>query len=290
MIEGMSEPAVSGVETSPLHESGVGRTSLLIAAWRARESERIDPLFVDPAANIFVTPAMEPWIDEVTRASASTCELIGYRTRYFDDYLAGEMERGVAQVVLLGAGLDTRSLRLGLPSVSFYEIDRPEVLAYKRGRLERHGYAARSRFIGADYLRDDLIALLEDQGFQAGAETYFMWEGNTMYLPADGIVSLLSRLKDGIPRFRISFDYVSEGMIRQDTGFEEAGSLVAGFESMGAPWVTGFADIAPVARAAGLTVLENKWMVDAVAPSRFRAALDRDLFRHYSVCTLGRHE
>jgi methyltransferase (TIGR00027 family) len=276
--------------SNPPNVDGVGQTSLLIAAWRSRESEQIDPLFVDPIANIFVNLSMEDWVDKMTQASVSTRHLIGYRTRYFDDYLASEMNKGVAQIVLLGAGLDTRSLRLGHPSASFYEIDRREVLAYKQEQLGRHGYAIRSHFIDGDYIRDDVFALLDGRGFKADEETYLIWEGNTMYVPVDAIISFLSGLKAKIQRFRISFDYLSEEMIQRKTGYEGAGDLVNGFESIGAPWVTGFGDIHRIAERTGLAVIENKWMVDVVAPSPFRVALSRDLFRHYSVCTLGSHE
>jgi methyltransferase (TIGR00027 family) len=277
-------------QAEPLGESGVGQTCLLIAGWRAREAEQIDPLFVDPIANIFVSPETAAWVDEVTAASVSTCRLIAYRTRYFDDYLRNEQQRGVKQVVLLGAGLDTRALRLGDPGVAFYEIDGGAVLAYKRAQLERHGYASASRFIAGDYLRDDWLASLRDHGFSAEAETYFIWEGNTMYLPAEAIVALLSRVRTEVPRARISFDYVSEDMIRRQTGFVGADQLVSGFEQMGAAWVTGFAEIGRVADRAGLRVVESKLMVDVVPPSRFRPGLSRDLFRHYSVCTLSSHE
>ncbi|MEY4483119.1 MAG: hypothetical protein RL693_571 [Verrucomicrobiota bacterium] len=280
--QGMGE-----LEVRELREGGVGQTCLLIAAWRAKEAEQIDPLFVDPMANIFISPAMESWVDQVTRASVSTFHLISCRTRYFDDCLKSEMERGLKQVVLLGAGLDTRSLRLGNPAVSFYEIDQGEVLLYKRQCLEGNGYSVRSHLIEGDYIQDDLLAMLESRGFRANEETYFIWEGNTMYIPGNAILSFLNRLKAGVPRFRISFDYLSEQLIQQNTGFEGAVNLINGFAEMGAPWVTGFADIQQVAVPTSLTVLENKWVAEVVEPSHLRETLSRDLFRHYSVCTLS---
>lgn len=283
----MISQGMSGLETGGLSDEGVGQTCLLIAAWRAKEAEQIDPLFVDAIANIFITPAMEPWVDQVTQASVSTRHLISYRTRYFDDCLVREMERGVKQVVLLGAGLDTRSLRLGHPSVSFYEIDQGEVLAYKQQQLEDNGYAVLSHLIEGDYIRDHVLALLTSRGFKADEETYFIWEGNTMYIPEEAIVSFLRQLRIEVLRFRISLDYLSEEMIQQNTGFEGAVNLVNGFAKMGAPWVTGFADIHHVAGQTGLTILENKWVAEVVDPSQLRETLSRDLFRHYSVCTLS---
>lgn len=272
------------IEAAPLGAAGVGQTALLIAAWRAMEAEQIDPLVIDPIANIFVGPEMAAWVDRVTQSSVSTRHLINYRTRYFDDYLAGEMERGVTQVVLLGAGLDTRSLRLGRPGVTFFEIDRREVIDYKRQRLERFGYFTPSVFVEADYIREDWLAALEARGFKPGEETYFIWEGNTMYIPAEAISSFLIRLRARVARFRISFDYVADGMIEGNA----ATQLVRQFETMGAKWVTGFADIQPLAAQAGLTLLENRRVSEVVESSPFRVALG-DLFADYSICTMS-HE
>jgi methyltransferase (TIGR00027 family) len=281
---------VEKLETTGFSGSGVGQTCLLIAAWRAKEAEQIDPLFVDPIANIFIPPEMDAWVDEVTQVSVSTRHLISYRTRYFDEYLVRELERGVKQVILLGAGLDTRSLRLGYPSVSFYEIDQREVLIYKQQKLEASGYSVNSHFIAGDYIRDDLFALLKSCGFKADMETYFIWEGNTMYLPVDEIFTFLNQIRTEILCFRISFDYLSEEMIQRNTGFEGAASLVNGFAKMGAPWVTGFASIQQIAEQTGFVILENKWVTEVVEPSPFRETLSRDIFRHYSVCTLSHGE
>lgn len=266
---------------------GVGRTSLLIAAWRAWEAVQIDPLFIDPIANIFVPPVLEPWIETISRTSESTRHLIGYRTRYFDDWLAAELKRGVGQVVLLGAGLDTRAIRLGQASAIFFEIDQADVLGFKQAQLERHGYTARSQFVAADYVRDNWLDRLERCGLDPARETAFIWEGNTMYLPAAAIEALLTELRQRIPRARISFDYLSAELIARVAGADQ---LLDGFANIGAPWVTGFDGIGPLAEQAGLEVLDDRRMTDAVSPSPFRISLTGDLFRHYSVCTLGRHE
>ena len=269
-------------ETDLLSNAGVGRTSLLIAAWRAMEAEQIDPLVIDPIANIFVDQETAAWANEVAQASVSTRHLINYRTRYFDDYLREEVRRGVTQIVILGAGLDTRSLRLGNSGVTFLEVDRAEVLRFKRRQLERFGYFIPSHFIEADYIQDDWMASLEDVGFRPESETYFIWEGNTMYIPSDAILSFLSQLKSEVPRFKISFDFVSEEMIRG----KAATDLVDQFENMDAKWVTGFADIGPVATRVGLTLLENLRVSDVVKPSPHRGGLG-DFFQDYLICTLG---
>jgi methyltransferase (TIGR00027 family) len=269
---------------------GVGQTSLLIAAWRAQEAEEIDPLFVDAIANIFVNAETRALSDKMMRASASTRYLINYRTKYFDERLSKVLSQGVAQVVILGSGLDSRAIRLGDNRVRFFEVDQPEVLAFKQQQLTQYGYDCNSRMIGGNYIQDDVIALLVNHGFDPGQETYFIWEGNTMYIPLPDIISLLQKLRWHVANFKISFDYLSPEMIRKTTGFKPASDLVNGFENMAAPWVTGIDDIQPIAGEAGLVVIENLWMIDVVAASSWRVSLDRSLFRNYSVCTLASDE
>ncbi len=268
----------------------VGHTSLLIAAWRAQETEQIDPLFIDPIANIFIDPDTRVLADRMNSTSASTRYLINYRTKYFDDCLLREIDNGVKQVILLGAGLDTRSLRLGNDSIRFFEIDHQDVLVFKRQRLEKYGYSVRSRLVPGDYIKEDTLKLFLANGFDPDQETLIIWEGNSMYIPVDAIVSLLSYLSVNLHRFRIAFDYLSDKVIQGTTGFNSAAELIKGFESLGAPWVTGFDDINQLAEQTDLRVVENLWMTEVVASSRSHLSLNSGLFSNYSVCTLANNE
>ena len=125
----------------------VAQTSLIIAYWRMRETEKPDPLFSDHLAHLFLDSAATDMAQRFTSLSPSTEVLVQFRTRYFDEQIARQAAAGVKQVVLLGAGLDTRAIRFGLPGVSFYELDQPNLIEYKRRRLEESGYFLNSRLI-----------------------------------------------------------------------------------------------------------------------------------------------
>ena len=62
-------------------------------------------------------------------------EQIAVRTRFFDDFFTDAAEAGIRQAVILAAGLDTRAYRLavGLRTPMVYEVDQPEVIAFKTG-------------------------------------------------------------------------------------------------------------------------------------------------------------
>jgi methyltransferase (TIGR00027 family) len=125
----------------------IARTSLLTAALRAVETDRPDRLYADPHARALALGAGFDLLSELESASASrpspypadvTRQFNAVRTRFFDDHLlAVTADPGVRQVVLLGAGMDSRASRLDWPEgLDLYEIDRPAVLAAKQRVLD----------------------------------------------------------------------------------------------------------------------------------------------------------
>ena len=88
-------------------------------------------------------------------------EMVKIRTRYFDDMLEKQISSGCQQVVLLGAGLDTRAVRKPAVGVSYFEIDDGATLALKQARYEENGIHANMRFIPGNYVTDGLIGLLK---------------------------------------------------------------------------------------------------------------------------------
>ena len=121
------------------------------------------------------------------------------RTRVFDDFVLSWAARGARQLVILGSGLDSRSLRLDLPSdCVVYELDRPQVVAFKRRVL--HDIAATpatpTRFVGIDLCAEWPDALCA-AGFDPRQPTMWLAEGLFPYLsPADErrLLTTLDRL------------------------------------------------------------------------------------------------
>src|SRR3712207_570246 len=130
----------------------VGQTAFIIAAWRAAATERVAPYISDHIAHIFLDAATAELARRVTDASPLTQHLVCLRTRYLDDRLTELLDRGVRQVILLGAGLDTRALRFARAAVRYYEVDRAAVLDFKAARLAQYGYVLPSTLVPGDYL------------------------------------------------------------------------------------------------------------------------------------------
>jgi methyltransferase (TIGR00027 family) len=192
----------------------VGTTAVMVAAARAAETDKPDPLIRDPYARILVTEAgTGVWekmldsdlLDKVASIDAEAAAIFehmrGYqavRTHFFDGHFLAAAEAGIRQVVILASGLDSRAYRLDWPAgTTVYEIDQPKVLEYKSATLAAHGAApSADRHAVAIDLRQDWPAALIAAGFDPKAPTAWLAEGLLMYLPADAQDRLFTQITE----------------------------------------------------------------------------------------------
>lgn len=217
--------------------SGPGITALGLAASRSVESTRPDRLIEDPWGAAFIAAVDSPvafptrWPDEdevVTDQQAlhlHGSRYIGVRSRFYDDYLAAAAQRGVKQMVLLAAGLDTRAFRLTWPSgVTVFEIDQPQVIAFKDEVLNKEGAqpACPRVTIGAD-LREAWQEKLLAAGFADDEPTAWVAEGLLAYLPPDAEERLLRQIQElSAPGSSIAADRILSVHRLGDNGANDA--------------------------------------------------------------------
>ncbi|CAN5421270.1 class I SAM-dependent methyltransferase [soil metagenome] len=183
--------------------TSVGSTAVLVAAARAAETDKPDPLIRDPYAKLLVTGAGAGAWDSIFDTSVR--ERLGeadpevaaiythmgnyqaVRTHFFDAYFAAAAEAGIRQIVILASGLDSRAYRLEWPTgTDLFEIDQPKVLEYKTATLAEHGVqpSVSLHQVPVD-LRHDWPAALTAAGFDTTLPTAWLAEGLLMYLPSD---------------------------------------------------------------------------------------------------------
>src|SRR3954470_461343 len=119
----------------------VGRTAFVISEVRAEEAGAEPRLFDDPYARYFSSPESKATFQVAQRLGSLFTGALRVRTRWFDDVVRREVERGVAQVVVLGGGMDCRALRFPRSGTRYFEVDAPGVLAFKGERLAAAGVA-----------------------------------------------------------------------------------------------------------------------------------------------------
>ena len=190
------------------------RTALMIARQRAAH-QLLDngSILSDPFA---VTILREDEADVRQLANAHPLASIGRlftaaRSRIAEDALSRAVERGIRQIVILGAGLDTFALRNphGSRRIRIYELDHPATQAWKRQRLSDAQLAPPPwlTFVPVDFERDDVGEMLVGAGFQQNSPAFFTWLGVVPYLTLDAIGSTLDYIAS-IQNSEVVFDYM----------------------------------------------------------------------------------
>lgn len=141
------------------------------------------------------------------------------RTRVFDHFFVQALENGFSQVVIMGAGMDTRALRFTHrnKSIHIFELDIPKIQAAKLKIFKRKNVHLPPElvFVAADLNVQDLALVLDAAGYQKGQQTLFLCEGLFMYLNAQTVDSTLAFIqKNTALGSRLVFDYVVASVLR----------------------------------------------------------------------------
>ena len=165
----------------------LANTARFTAAQRARESDRADSLFSDPLARPLAGDEGMYMLQLTEKANSQpdiTAAFLAVRTRFFDDMAIEAAARGIRQVVMIAAGMDTRAYRLPWPEgTRLYELDQKELLGLKEEILQRERAEPRCKriAIGVD-LNDPWTGALKAAGFDATAPAVWIVEGLLYYL------------------------------------------------------------------------------------------------------------
>jgi methyltransferase (TIGR00027 family) len=146
-------------------------------------------------------------------------EYLFARTEFFDELFERALEESCPQIVLLGAGCDSRAYRFEslVKDTTIYELDHPATQQVKRELLSRGGIAVPEyvRFVAADLNSGLLSEALASHGFHRDRRTLFLMEGVIYYLSAEGVDSLLQSVREcSSPGSGLAFDYIVESMVR----------------------------------------------------------------------------
>ena len=261
-------------------------TAFIVAEFRDRENAAPHPLYRDPIVPIFLDDRTKRAADRIAAGFAAAENNVKLRTRYLDDRLDEQLAKGCRQVVILGSGLDTRAVRKRAPGVAYFEIDDPSTISFKQARLAERGFDAPIKFIAANYVASGVVPLLEANGFDCDLPSFFIWEGNTMYLTEIDVAKVLSDLRSGVRQFSISFDYMDQAVVSRTTGEPGATGFVERFAAMGAPWRCGIDDLAALAAATGLSVADVSTVGELHRQFWPERPLESIIYDHYTLCTL----
>ena len=196
----------SGMSSQAHRASRTANLAACVRAYHCRWHE--SPIFADTCAYDMISGfwraiarhRLSSWITvhTVFRAFRPIHTEIVLRSRYTEDRLMDAVGAGVAQYVILGAGLDTFSMRQDARSegLRIFELDHPATQDMKRERvLKVYGeIPANLVFVPIDFETDHLDVALARAGFDPLAPSFFSWLGTTYYLSKDAIRETLGRV------------------------------------------------------------------------------------------------
>ena len=168
-------------------------------------------------------------------------EYVIARTKYIDAVFNQAVSDSVEQILIFGAGFDSRSIRL-LPSdrpVRVFEVDAPVTQQAKKDRLAEIGVGLPENtvYVGVDFNKEDPEQRLLENGFQYGKRCLFILEGLLMYLDEDAVdetMKLIKRISG--PDNKMVFDYIYSSVLRHEEKYYGDEDLHKNVEDVGEPW------------------------------------------------------
>jgi methyltransferase (TIGR00027 family) len=187
---------------------------------------------------------------------------VAVRTRYIDDALGRALGDGVDQVVILGAGFDSRAYRIArIERSHVFEVDHPATQARKKIVLVRRlgTLPPHVTFVPIDFTTHTLEEVMPGFGYRGGARTFFICEGVTHYLPDRVIDALFRYVGARAPGTRMVFTYIHRGMLDGSVTFTGAADTLATVRRAGEPYTFGFdpVDLPAYVAARGLVLIED---------------------------------
>lgn len=215
-------------------------------------------IFSDPYAIHFIDPIKLAWardhsaetqamVKDIERKMPGWNNAIRGRIRYFDDVVQNAAGAGFSQMVILGAGYDTRAYRIGTLKghVTVFEIDRPATMARKTGILTRifGKLPGHVTFIPLDMAHESCWRALIEAGWSPDAKTLFLLEGLVMYLPRPAVGALLAGIaQQAGAGSAVLFDFMPQTMANGASDAEGGQNIRNWTIRIGEPIQSGFAD------------------------------------------------
>ena len=220
-------PTVSAVEEGKLSITAEGTTATralfnMHPDEKIRNDDNLAMALVHPDYWHYnlITDDFEKGMKVVKAYRMATSFYVNARTKHIDAILKKAAADGIAQVVNLGAGYDSRAYRYhkAMPEVKFFEIELPAMIVEKKKRVKKvlgqiPAYVA---YVPIDFNTQTIPGELQKAGYDANLKTLFIWEGVTYYISDEAVNGTLKFISSAAPGSSVVFDYMPLGVIKKN--------------------------------------------------------------------------
>jgi methyltransferase (TIGR00027 family) len=200
-----------------------------------------EKIFSDPYAISFVNPEMLEHMaknpvetqrksEELEKLFPGVHNSIIARVRYFDDFVERLANEGLEQLVILGAGYDTRAYRIGglKENVKVFEVDHPNTQSFKIQKVKEIFGSIPDHvvYVPIDFDTQKLDQRLFECGYGPSKKTLFIMEGLFMYIPPDAVDEILSFIVNNSAKgSTVIFDYIPQSVVDGTSDLEVGKNL-----------------------------------------------------------------
>jgi len=267
-------------------ESSASRTADMTCGCRAMSFYERDPLLkgLDWVAPRLLPAKMRPFVKfgptrRLLRGIMGPQGVYGWviaRTRYIDKALSLACREGFTQVLLFGAGFDSRGVRFSseLKGMRLFELDAPTTQAVKIEQFRRRGVSMPQNviLIGINFEKESVEKKLEEFGFIVGSKTLVILEGVLQYLNSQAVEAAFATIRDIVGGgSRVVFDHAYAFVLRKEGNVYGQELMTRGVNRFGESWQFGLAEaeVEPFLRKFGFVLIDQKSPKD-LEESNFR--------------------
>jgi methyltransferase (TIGR00027 family) len=237
-------------------EQRASRTAMMAAIHRFLASKEERPYFQGPdhLAMLFLPPKAKFFLSfgfmrryvrkKLRKGVPGTYEYMTARTKHFDTLFQDALKEDIPQIVVLGAGYDTRAIRFqeAIQHTKIFELDAPTTQQEKKTRLQQANMALPQQltFVPINFSNERLETVLLTAGYDPSQRSLFLWEGVTYYLPEEAVKEPLALIKNHSGRgSTVAFDYFYKSVIEGTCEYYGAKEIHESVSKFGEPFQFG---------------------------------------------------
>lgn len=206
-----------------------------------KSDDHIAPLLLPSGLRPFLHISVARWLFTQMAAPKGIYEYVIARTKYIDAVFKRALVEQFDQILIFGAGFDTRALRFQneMGNIRVFELDVPVTQQAKIGQYQKRHLAVppNLRFIAIDFDNETLSAKLDDSGFNKQQRSLFILEGLVMYLQPESVDATFQTIRDYAGKgSQVVFDYIYAAVLRKEGIYYGEKEIVKTVSSAGEQW------------------------------------------------------